>query len=70
MTTRVKAILHKIHDLEHELEDNFSEKRRYWRYELKANRVKFEQDGDAEGYHDELPRLQKELKDGTDGHSA
>jgi len=43
MTTRIKNLLHKIHDLEHELEDDFSERRRYWRYELKANRVKFEE---------------------------
>ena len=44
MTTTVTDILHKIRDLEHQLEDDLVAKRRQWRYERPTNRVRFERD--------------------------
>ena len=54
MTTKIVEILHRIRDLEHELEDDLVDKRREWRYELKANRVKFERE--VQSYHRRLKR--------------
>lgn len=44
MTTTVAEILHKIRDLEHQLEDDLDAKRRQWRYQRQAHRIRFERD--------------------------